>query len=48
MPSSLSKRNKIKVKILKEIGIFAPFEIHLANEKEFEWYKRFIKKFKEV
>jgi predicted nucleotidyltransferase len=48
MPKSLSKRNKIKVKILKEIGIFSPFEIHLVNEKEFEWYKRFVKKFKEV
>lgn len=27
-----------------KIGIFSPFEIHLVDEKEFEWYRRFIDK----
>jgi len=48
MPKKLSERNKIKVKILKEIGFFSPFELHLVNREEFEFYKKFIDKMKEV
>ena len=48
MPKKLSERNKIKVKILKEIGFFSPFELHLVDKEEFEFYKKFIDKMKEV
>jgi len=48
MPKSMKKRASIKAKILKEIGILSPFEIHLVDPKEFEWYRRFIKKFEEI
>jgi len=44
MPQKVSERSKIKAKIWKNIGIFSPFELHLVNEEEFEWYKKFIKK----
>ena len=44
VPKSLEDRAKISAKILKEIDIFAPFELHIVNEKEFEWYRRFLKK----
>ena len=43
-PKNVRERAKIQAKILKKIGIGSPFEIHLINEKEFEWYKRFIDK----
>jgi|Deesub1362A_J573_1020465.scaffolds.fasta_scaffold00294_11 hypothetical protein len=42
MPEKQSDRARIRGKILKSIDVFAPFEIHLVNYKEFEWYKRFI------
>ena len=48
MPKKMSERSKLKAKIWKRIGIFSPFEIHLVDEKEFEWYKRFIDKKVEV
>jgi len=48
MPQRLSARNRIKVKILKEIGFFSPFELHLVNREEFEFYQKFIDKMKEV
>ena len=48
MPKKLSKRNRIKVKILKEVGFFSPFELHLVDKEEFEFYKKFIDKMKEV
>ena len=38
-------RSRIRTKILKEIGLFSPFEIHIVNRKEFGWYKNFIKKY---
>jgi predicted nucleotidyltransferase len=44
MPKKVSERSKIKAKIWKKIGLFSPFELHLVNEEEFEWYKRFVKK----
>lgn len=44
MPKKMNERSKIKAKIWEKIGIFSPFEIHLVNEKEFEWYRKFIDK----
>ncbi len=44
MPKRISERNKLIEEVWKKIGVFSPFEIHLVNEKEFEWYKRFIDK----
>ncbi|MEM5874728.1 MAG: nucleotidyltransferase domain-containing protein [Candidatus Aenigmatarchaeota archaeon] len=44
MPSLMNERAKLSVKILKKIGLLSSFEIHLVNEREFEWYKRFIKR----
>ncbi|MFH8080576.1 MAG: nucleotidyltransferase domain-containing protein [Candidatus Aenigmatarchaeota archaeon] len=46
MPKKISERSKIKAMIWKKIGIFTPFELHLVNYDEFEWYKRFVKKLK--
>ena len=43
-PKNVSERARIQAKILKKIGIGSPFEIHLINEKEFEWYEKFIDK----
>lgn len=45
MPGKQSERSKIRAEILKSIDVFAPFEIHLADEKEFEWYKKFVRRF---
>jgi uncharacterized protein len=44
MPKKVSERSEIKAKIWKKIGLFSPFELHLVNEEEFEWYKKFVKK----
>lgn len=41
---SNTDRGKIIAKILKKIGFFSPFEIHLVSPKDYEnWYKNFIK-----
>ena len=48
LPKSSENRGKIRAKILKEIGVTTPFEIHFADLNGFEWYKKFIKKFEEV
>ncbi|MEM2031143.1 MAG: nucleotidyltransferase domain-containing protein [Archaeoglobaceae archaeon] len=49
-PRLITERAKKIVEILKkaEIDLFAPFEIHLINEREFEWYRKFIKKLLKV
>ncbi len=44
MPKTMKERAKIQAKILEKIGIRAPFEIHMVNEKEFKWYEKFIDK----
>lgn len=44
MPKRMKDRAEIQAKILKKIGIFSPFEIHMVNEREFKWYERFIDK----
>ncbi len=39
------KNTPIKLKIKKAVGLFSPFQIHLATPEEYEnWYKKFIKK----
>jgi len=43
---SIKKRDKILMKINEVLGEFHPFQIYLVTRKEFEWYKRFIKKWK--
>lgn len=43
-PKTMKERSKLAVKLLSSIGIFSPFELHIVNEKEFEWYKKFVKK----
>ncbi len=49
IPSSVSEKSKIKVKIFEKIGdLFAPFEIHLVSPEEFKIYSKFIDKKKKV
>ena len=48
MPKSMEERAKIRAKMLRRVGVIAPFEIHLVNPKEFEWYRKFVKKFEEI
>ncbi len=48
MPESMGERSRIAAEIFRKIGVNSPFEIHLVNEKEFEWYMRFIKVYEEV
>ncbi len=48
VPRTQWERAKIKGTILKEIDVFAPFEIHLVAPKEFEWYRRFVRSMKRV
>ena len=43
---SIERRDEILMKINEVLGEFHPFQIHLVTGKEFEWYKRFIKKWK--
>ncbi len=47
-PRSQWERAKIKGMILKEIDVFAPFEIHLVTPKEFEWYRGFVRSIERV
>jgi len=47
--NSSLKQAEIIAELLKDIGIFAPFQIHLATPEIYEqWYKRFIKEWVEV
>ena len=39
---------RLKAQILKRIGLGVPLEIHVATEKEFKWYLRFIDELKEI
>jgi predicted nucleotidyltransferase len=48
MPEKNAERARIKAKIWEKIGIFSPFEIHMASEKEFEWYRIFAKEMEEI
>lgn len=44
VPEKMKARAEIVAKILRRIGLLSPFEIHLINEREFKWYKKFIDK----
>ena len=41
---SPQEKSKLKAEIFKEIGYFAPFEIHIVSDDDYKgWYKNFIK-----
>jgi predicted nucleotidyltransferase len=44
-PSKISERSKIIAEIYRVIGLDAPVEIHLVDQRGFRWYKRFVKKY---
>ena len=50
LPESQEERDKIRTKIKSAIDPFSPFQIHLANPKEYQsWYQKFIKEdFEEI
>jgi uncharacterized protein len=44
LPEDFEERAKIRTKIKSKVGIFSPFQLHLAKPEEFcVWYKNFIK-----
>ena len=46
---SCNLRRKVRIKIWRKIGFFAPFEIHLITPSQFRnWYSHFIKEKIEV
>jgi len=45
MPEQVSKRSEIAVKIYEAIGLDAPVELHMVNPEEFQWYRRFMRKY---
>lgn len=44
VPENVKERAGVVARILMEIGLDAPVEIHLLRPEEEVWYKRFIKK----
>jgi len=46
--ASEDKRIEFYREIRKNFGMLHPFEIHVVTEREWETYKRFIKKFEKV
>ena len=48
IPESADERAGVKIKILEEFDTFTPFELHLLTRREWEFYRRFIKEFREV
>jgi predicted nucleotidyltransferase len=45
LPENFNEITKIRTKIKSKVGVFSPFQLHLATPEEFEgWYKNFIKK----
>ena len=50
IPEKLTERSEMKVDIYEKAGLpfYHPFEIHLVNEKEQEWYKRHIDKIQKI
>lgn len=44
-----ARKSEVRAKILKKMGISAPFEIHLITPEEYiGWYKHFIEEWVEV
>ncbi|WP_230972234.1 nucleotidyltransferase domain-containing protein [Archaeoglobus neptunius] len=48
MPASQHERARIRGAVMKEIDVFAPFEIHLVTPREFEWYRKFVRVMKKA
>jgi len=48
IPKTVSKQVEIRLEILRDIGFLSPFEIHLADEEIFQYYRKNIKKMIEV
>ena len=46
-PKKVSEIAKIKVKVLEGLE-FSPFELHVLSEKEWNFYKNFVRKFRKV
>ena len=46
-PKNVRELARIKVKILEGLD-FSPFELHILSEKEWNFYKNFVKKFREI
>ncbi|MET1160060.1 MAG: nucleotidyltransferase domain-containing protein [Thermoprotei archaeon] len=44
-PKKISERSRIISEVYRVIGFDAPVEIHLVDNKGFQWYKKFVKKF---
>jgi hypothetical protein len=43
------KKRATRKRIIKKLGFFSPFQIHLVTEREYKnWYKYFIKKKKRI
>jgi len=47
VPKSVEDLAKIKVKVLEDLE-FSPFELHILSEKEWRFYRNFVKKFREI
>lgn len=39
---------KLKVEVIREIGLEVPVQLHIVNERELKWYLRFIDELLEV
>ena len=46
-PKNVKELAKIKIKILEGLE-FSPFELHILSENEWNFYKNFIEKFREI
>ncbi len=47
IPKNVRELARIKIKVLEGLE-FSPFELHILSEKEWSFYRNFVKKFKEV
>ncbi len=47
VPERVKDIAKFKLEILENFEL-SPFELHVLNEREWEFYRKFIKKFKEI
>ncbi len=48
VPSSVGERSKVIARILEEVGLDAPVEVHLLRPEDERWYLRFVKRRVEV
>ncbi len=48
VPKRNEDRARIVGEILKELDVFAPFELHVATPELFELYKRFAKRMEKI